>query len=180
MKKEKGLSIAMQPAIFLDRDNTLVVDTGYIHKCDDFCWIEEAPEALRLFHRAGLPIFIITNQGGIAREYFTLADMQAFHHKLQSETQKIGAHITDIAYCPHHPQSITKALRTPCACRKPEPGMIYRLAEKWDIHIGGSIVIGDKVTDVEAGRRAGCHSFLLKPEQSLLRLAKSALKSIGL
>lgn len=163
------------PAIFLDRDDTLIVDTGYMYAPEEFQWRQGAEEALRLFYERGLPVFVITNQGGIAREFFTLAQMHIFHEHLKNEARKAGGGIADIAYCPHHPLSVSDAMRTPCSCRKPAAGMIYDLAKKWSIDLKHSVVIGDRQTDIEAGERAGCHTFLLRKDMSLLEVAEQAV-----
>lgn len=165
----------MTAAVFLDRDDTLLIDTGYMHKLDDFAWREGAVDSLRLFYQIGLPIFVITNQGGIGRGLFSEAHMHAFHNKLLTEAHFIGAEIKDIAFCPHHPLAVSEELRTPCRCRKPKPGMILALAEKWKINLNQSIVIGDKPSDIEAGQAAGCASFLVSPDQSLLDVTRTAL-----
>ena len=147
-------------AIFLDRDNTLTVDQGYSYEIEKFRWIKGAPLALKAFHEAAIPVFIVTNQGGIGRGFFSLDDMHKFNRHLQEMTKNAGGKITDIAYCPHHPLAITDALKSPCPCRKPEPGLFFKLAEKWRIDLMRSVMIGDRPSDVEAGRRAGCHSYL--------------------
>ena len=169
----------MTAAVFLDRDDTLIQDTGYMYKPEEFAWNDGAEDSLRLFQQHGLPVFIVTNQGGIARAYFTEAQMHIFHDKLLAETVKIGGHITDIAFCPHHPLSVTEALRTPCSCRKPEPGMILSLAKKWQLDLRRSVMIGDKPSDVEAGQAAGCASYLVGREQSLLEVAEQAVSVIA-
>ncbi|MCH1426541.1 MAG: HAD hydrolase-like protein, partial [Alphaproteobacteria bacterium] len=79
---------------------------------------------------------------------------------LQMMTQSIGGKIADIAYCPHHPLAVTEHLKTPCRCRKPEPGLLFDLAEKWQLDLRRSVMVGDRSSDVEAGQRAGCHSYL--------------------
>ena len=164
-----------RPAIFLDRDDTLLIDAGYMSALAAFQWCDRAPQALVRFHKAGLPIFIITNQGGIARGFFTEAAMHQFHAHLKMQARLAGAEITDIAYCPHHPLSVIEALRTPCTCRKPEPGMIIALANKHAIDLKQSVVIGDRRTDIEAGQRAGCHSLLVTPQRTLYDLAGDAI-----
>ena len=165
----------MTAAVFLDRDDTILVDTGYMHELNDFAWRKGAEESLRLFYRLGLPIFVVTNQGGIGRGLFTEAQMHLFHEKLRAEARILGAEIKDIAFCPHHPLAVNEELRTPCRCRKPEPGMILALAEKWQIDLPRSFVIGDKQSDIGAGRAAGCASFLVGPDQSLLDVARTAM-----
>ena len=164
----------MKPALFLDRDNTLTYDKGYCHKVDEFQWMQGASDALRLFHQAGLPVFIITNQGGIARGYFTLDDMHAFHTHLCEQAQKAGGFITDIAYCPHHPKALDEAMRI-CSCRKPKIGLFTSLAAKWQIDLKQSVMIGDRSSDVIAGRTAGCHSYLYDTNTSLADLAQQVL-----
>ena len=150
----------LRGAVFLDRDQTLNVDHGYTHLVDDFAWMPGAAAALALFHRHGIACFIVTNQGGIGREFFTAAQMQAFNDHLVAQTALAGGHIMDIAHCPHHPDAPTSAMRTPCSCRKPAPGMLLKLAAKWNVDLAGSVMIGDRDSDVEAGRAAGCHAYL--------------------
>lgn len=88
--------------------------------------------------------------------------------------RSVGGEIQDIAFCPHHPLAVTKALKTPCRCRKPEPGLLFDLANKWQIDLSQSVMIGDRSTDVEAGQRAGCHSYLFDGV-NLNRLAEKVI-----
>ena len=170
----------MTAAVFLDRDDTILIDTGYMYKLDDFAWRKGVQDSLKLFYKIGLPIFVITNQGGIGRGFFTEAQMHAFHDKLLAEARILGVEIKDIAFCPHHPLAVSEELRTPCRCRKPKPGMILALAEKWQIDLRRSLVIGDKLSDIEAGQAAGCASFLVGPDQSLLDVARTALAATNM
>ncbi|MGB1960905.1 MAG: D-glycero-alpha-D-manno-heptose-1,7-bisphosphate 7-phosphatase [Candidatus Puniceispirillaceae bacterium] len=149
-----------QPAIFLDRDDTLNVDVEYTHKLADFRWVRGAPEALRLFSEAGLDVFIVTNQGGIGRGLFTENDMHRFNDHLIAEAAAQGGHIKDVAFCPHHPKAAISTLLTPCPYRKPGHQMISDLAEKWSLDLAASVMIGDRDSDVAAGRAAGCHAYL--------------------
>ncbi len=149
-----------QPAIFLDRDDTLNIDVRYTYRVSDFRWVQGAPDALRLFSEAGLDIFIVTNQGGIGRGLFTESDMHRFNNHLIAEAAILGGHIKDVAFCPHHPKAVTKALLTPCNCRKPGHKMISSLAEKWSLDLASSVMIGDRESDVAAGKAAGCHAYL--------------------
>ena len=152
--------MTLTPAVFLDRDNTLTIDEGNTFKIEKFQWVRGAQLALSAFKKQGIPVFIVTNQGGIGRGIFTLDDMRLFHQHLRKMAQSVGGEIKDIAYCPHHPLAITKALKTPCRCRKPEPGLFFDLARKWQLDLCRSVMIGDRCSDVVAGRRAGCHSYL--------------------
>lgn len=164
----------MRPAIFLDRDNTLTFDEGYCHKVEDFAWMPGAVEALRLFHKAGLPVFIVTNQSGIARGIFDKQDMQAFNDHLCAQAEKEGALIQDIAFCPHHPDAADEEMRH-CTCRKPDTGLFTYLAAKWQIDLHRSVMIGDRDTDIMAGEKAGCHAYLYDKSSSLAELAKQIL-----
>jgi D-glycero-D-manno-heptose 1,7-bisphosphate phosphatase len=152
--------MTLTPAVFLDRDNTLTIDEGNTFKIEKFQWVRGAQLALSAFKKQGIPVFIITNQGGIGRGIFTLDDMRLFHQHLRKMAQLVGGEIKDIAYCPHHPLAVTKALKTPCRCRKPEPGLFFDLARKWQLDLCRSVMIGDRNSDVVAGQRAGCHSYL--------------------
>ena len=164
----------LTPAIFLDRDNTLTIDEGYNFEISKFQWVNGAPLALHAFHKAGIPVFIVTNQGGIGRGLFTEDDMHLFHQHLHKMARSVGGEIRDIAYCPHHPLAVTKALKTPCQCRKPEPGLLFELANKWQLDLRQSVMIGDRCSDVEAGQRAGCHSYLFDGDD-LNRLAQEII-----
>ncbi len=169
----------MKPAVFFDRDDTLVRDTGYMYKIEEFSWMNGAEAALRLLHEAGVPAFIITNQGGIARGFFTVDQMHGFHDHLCAQAIEAGGMITDIAFCPHHPLALTKQMAGPCSCRKPAPGLILQLAEKWQLTLDASIVIGDRPSDIEAGERAGCTAYQLDETNDIYMLTKKALRQIA-
>ena len=150
----------LRPAIFMDRDNTLTVDAkGYTWRLSDFALIEGAAASLALFHKLGLPVFVVTNQGGIGKGLYSRDDMQLFHDRLAAEAIAAGGMITDFAFCPHHPDAHDPALRTPCSWRKPAPGMILALAERWQIDLAASVMVGDRDSDVAAGKAAGCHAY---------------------
>lgn len=163
-------------AVFLDRDNTITVDKGYCHKVAEFQWISGADKALRLLHDADIAVFIVTNQGGIGRGIFSLDDMQSFHNHLHHMTQKAGGKITDIAYCPHHPKALDPAMRH-CECRKPSPNMLLYLAEKWQIDLTKSVMIGDRLSDSQAGDAAGCTSYLYDGTLRFDSLVKEIIKT---
>ncbi len=173
MKAQQASSL--KRALFVDRDNTLTYDTGYTFRLDDFAWKPGAIEGLKAFAKAEFLLFIITNQGGIGRGFFTEDDMHFYHDRLCIEAANAGAPISDIAFCPHHPKAVIPELQGPCTCRKPEPGMILQLAEKWHIDCSKSLVIGDKQSDLVAGHRAGCNSYLLEDDTRLDELAARLL-----
>ena len=111
-----------KPAIFLDRDNTLIRDDGYIFEIEKFAWINGAAAALKRFHQAGLPVFIVTNQGGIGRGIFTESEMHRFNDHLIDAAEKAGGAITDIAFCPHHPRSPDQQWRRRVVAANPNRG----------------------------------------------------------
>ena len=155
-----GIGAVSIGAVFLDRDNTLIVDRLYMYKIEDFCWWNGAVAALRRFQAAGIRVFVVTNQGGVALGRFTVEDMNCFHRHLQFEASKAGGNIIDVAACIHHPDAPGAQANVPCSCRKPQPGLILQLAAKWGVDLRASVMIGDRASDVEAGLRAGCHSYL--------------------
>ena len=161
-------------AVFFDRDNTLTKDEGYCHKIADFAWIDGAKEALARLAKANIPVFIVTNQGGIGKGLFTTQQMHDFNNHLHAQATLAGGTIHDIAFCPHHPDAVAETDRL-CSCRKPQAGMILALAQKWDISLGDSVMIGDRDSDVLAGQAAGCHSYLFDPKTNLDTLVKTIL-----
>lgn len=156
---EPASIIAPTKGLFLDRDGVLNVDTGYTYRVDDLTMVEGADDAILMAHEAGYKIFIVTNQGGIGLGYYTAEMMHLFHDALIGQITAKGGVITEVAFCPHHPNAILPADQT-CDCRKPSPGMIQRLAKAHHIDLAASIMIGDRQTDIDAGHAAGCKAFL--------------------
>lgn len=144
-----------RPAVFLDRDGVINEETGYVHKTGEFRFIDGVFDACLKISKAGYRLIVITNQAGIARGYYTEDD---FHHLTKwmlDEFRQRGINIADVYYCPHHPVHGTGAYRRDCDCRKPAPGMILRAAREHSLDLRRSILVGDKATDIEAGRAAG-------------------------
>jgi len=163
----------MSGAIFFDRDNTLVMDNGYTWKISDFAFLSDSAEALALLKSHKIPVFIVTNQSGIARGYFKESDMVKYNQYLKEQVTLRGGSIRDIAFCPHHPDYPKETHTKQCDCRKPLPGMIKKISFKWQIDINKSIMIGDKETDIQAGRAAGClNSFLIGVNDSRVALCE--------
>jgi D-glycero-D-manno-heptose 1,7-bisphosphate phosphatase len=149
MKKQKGI-LVKNKALFLDRDGVINIDKGYVHKIEDFEFIEGIFDLCKSYQDKGYLIIVITNQAGIARGYYTEEDFLKLSEWMKKEFAKRNVIITDIFYCPHHPDFTGE-----CECRKPKPGMILKAAKKYNIDLSESILIGDKITDIEAGKRAG-------------------------
>ncbi len=144
-----------RPAAFLDRDGVLNVDHGYSHRPEQLEWIDGAPEAVRLLNEAGYYVFVVTNQSGVARGYFTEEAVKAFHVHMQKELASHGARVDAFYYCPHHPEGTIKSLAIDCRCRKPATGMLEQAAGEWPIDRDASFLIGDKDEDVGAAQAFG-------------------------
>ena len=157
-------------AAFLDRDGVINVDYGYVWKKENFKFKEGIFELLKLLQKKGYKLFIVTNQSGIARGYYTEADFHNLMDYMIKELKKRNIKITDYAFCPHHPN-----ITGECKCRKPNPGMILNLAKKYNIDLKNSIMIGDKQSDIKAGENAGIkQNYLIK--ESLFDIIKKIQK----
>jgi D-glycero-D-manno-heptose 1,7-bisphosphate phosphatase len=152
----------LRPAVFLDRDGTLNEDLGYVHRFEDFRWLPGAKDAIRRLNAAGVYVFVVTNQSGVARGLFGEDAVMALHAHMREELREVDAAIDDFRYCPHHPEEGTGPYRRVCACRKPAPGMILDLIAHWPVDKAASIMVGDKAIDVEAGRAAGIASDMVR------------------
>ena len=144
-----------RPAVFLDRDGVINKETGYTHKVDDFHFVDGVFAACRELSKTGYRLIVITNQAGIARGYYTEADFHQLTKWMLDKFRQQGIEIDDVYYCPHHPVHGVGDYRRDCDCRKPAPGMILRAAQEHSLNLQRSILVGDKITDIEAGRAAG-------------------------
>jgi D-glycero-D-manno-heptose 1,7-bisphosphate phosphatase len=149
-------------AIFLDRDGTINRDAGYVHCAQHLRLIDNAVAGLSRMSAMGFSLIIVTNQSGVARGYFTEADVQAFHRALESRLQADGIEIAAIYYCPFHPTAGLDAYRQDSPLRKPQSGMLLRAAAEHGIDLAASYMIGDRKSDVLAGAAAGCRTILMR------------------
>lgn len=159
----------MKPAVFLDRDGTVNREVGYLHRPGDLRLVRGSAAAIARLNQAGFDTVLITNQAGIGRGYFAEDAMHALHRVIAARIAGRGAVIDAIYFCPHHPDD-------GCACRKPQPGMLLRATRERRLDIRASFMVGDKCSDLEAGRRAGCRTVLVltgygRSERRLLREA---------
>ncbi len=148
-------------AVFLDRDGTINVEKDYLHRIEDFEFIPGAPEAIKRLKDAGFLVIVVTNQSGVARGYFGIAEVELLHRHMQGELAKHGTSVDGFYICPHHPTQGTGEYLRDCDCRKGKPGMLLEAAAEHEIDLTSSFMVGDKVADIEAGEAAGCSSLLV-------------------
>ncbi len=154
--------------MFLDRDGVINEDTGHLYKVSDWIFTDNCLDALKTIVRKGFQIVIITNQAGIAKGYYSVEDYEALTDWYVGVLKKHNISVLDVFYCPHHPQGEVKQFAKECMCRKPNPGMIEQALEKYEIDLEDSVLIGDKVSDVEAGFKAGVNNLVLLDSRYLL------------
>jgi D-glycero-D-manno-heptose 1,7-bisphosphate phosphatase len=152
--------LLQKPAVFLDRDGVLNIDKGYVYRKEDFIWIDGAKEAVKLLNDLNFYVFVVTNQSGVARGYYTEDDIQKLHQWMNEELSKIGASVNGFYYCPHLPEAVIEKYRVSCDCRKPAPGLILQAMNDWPIDREKSLMIGDNNKDIEAAKNAGIKGHL--------------------
>jgi D-glycero-D-manno-heptose 1,7-bisphosphate phosphatase len=151
-----------RPAVFLDRDGTLVEDHGFLDALDRMRLYPWTADALRLVRRAGFAVVVITNQSGVGRGIFDEAFLDAVHAELDTRLARGGARIDAYYHCPHHPTEARDAYRQVCRCRKPGPGMIEAACRDLDLDPARSVMVGDRWIDVACGHAAGARSVLVR------------------
>ncbi len=149
-------------AVFLDRDGTINVEKNYVHRVEDFEFIDGAIEGIALLNQHGFKVVVVSNQSGIARGFYTPNDVHVLHDHIQRELRKHDALIDAFYYCPHHPEAAIDMYRLNCDCRKPNPGMVLRAEKKLDLDLKSSYIVGDLVADIELGLRLGIYAVLVK------------------
>jgi len=152
----------MRPAVFLDRDGTLVEERGYVDRLDLLTLFPWTADAVRLLNRAGFAAVVVTNQGAIGRGLIDEAFLGSVHRTLDARLAAGQATIDRYYHCPHHPDAVHAEYRQVCRCRKPGPGLIERAIRELDIDVTRSVMVGDRWIDVRAGRAAGVRSLLVR------------------
>jgi D-glycero-D-manno-heptose 1,7-bisphosphate phosphatase len=150
----------IKPALFLDRDGVVNVDYDYVHKKEDFHFVDGIFELVATANRAGYLVVIVTNQAGIGRGYYTEADFHVLMDWVKAEFEARGAHIDGVYFCPFHPEHGIGPYRQESEHRKPGPGMLLQAAQELEIDLPASIMVGDKRSDMEAGKAAGLSMLL--------------------
>jgi mannose-1-phosphate guanylyltransferase/phosphomannomutase len=154
-------------AVFLDRDGVINEEVDLLHRVSDLRLVPGAARAVRQLNRAGIPAIVVTNQPVVARNLCSEEELGEIHAALEELLlREAGARLDGLYYCPHHPETHhpdgNPAYRIPCACRKPDTGMLLDAARDFGLDLARCILIGDSTRDVETGRRAGTYTILVK------------------
>jgi D-glycero-D-manno-heptose 1,7-bisphosphate phosphatase len=157
-------------AVIFDRDGVLNEDVEYAFRPEQIRWVEGAMDAVRAVNELGLFAFVATNQSGVARGYYTEADVRALHDWMAGEFARHGARIDAFVYSPYHPEGSVEAYRQETECRKPKPGMLRDLLARFPVDPARAVMIGDKPSDVEAAQAAGIEGILFEGGSVLERL----------
>lgn len=160
-------------ALFLDRDGVVNVEKNYLHRQEDVEFVDGIFELVRTANAAGFLVVVVTNQAGIGRGYYTEADFHALSAWMSAQFLAQGARIDGVYFCPHHPVHGIGPYRRDCDSRKPAPGMLLRAARELDIDLSASVMVGDRITDMQAARAAGVPvRFLLAGNEEAADLAQ--------
>ena len=148
-------------AIFLDRDNTIIEDPGYINNPDQVKVVEGVPEALSSLRALGYKLVVVSNQSGVARGIVTEEALGQIHKRLEQLLAEKGVSLDRIYYCPYHTEGVIPKYRKESDWRKPSPGMLLAASRDMDIDLQESWMVGDTASDIEAGAKAGCRTIML-------------------
>lgn len=160
-------------AVFLDRDGVIneliyyeeagIIDSPFT--VEQFRMYSGVGRAIQRLNNAGFLVLVVSNQPGVAKNHFSMMALEQMNDKMEREISIDGGRIDKVYYCPHHPEGKNPAYRTTCTCRKPEPGLLLQGISDFKIDPEKSFMIGDNLTDVQAGARAGCKTILLGKEK---------------
>jgi D-glycero-D-manno-heptose 1,7-bisphosphate phosphatase len=147
--------------VFIDRDGTLTEEVGYVNHPRRIRLLPRSAEAIRRLNAAGLPAIVATNQAGIARGYFSETMLRTVNDEMMRQLKDAGARLDGVYVCTHHPTAGAQPYRADCECRKPKSGLLRRAAEELGLDLATSTMIGDKPSDLEAGRAVGARAVLV-------------------
>ena len=167
------MKVVSAPALFIDRDGVLNVDTGYPYRIEDLELYSDLA-ALRLVQEAGFCLIVVTNQSGVGRGYCSLAQVELFNQHLCSRLRRFGVQLNkdDFYICPHHPEA-------GCDCRKPKPALFQRAARERDLDLSRSFAVGNSPSDLEAASSAGVRAFLIDRSRSSQANAVASLSELS-
>jgi len=152
----------MRPAVFLDRDGTLIEDVGYLDRLERLRLYPWTIDAMCLMSRAGYAVVVVTNQAGVALGLLDEPFVREVHAVLQRQLAAVGGRLDGHYYCPHHPDASIAAYRRHCDCRKPKPGMVHRAAADLGLDLTRSVVVGDRWLDLQLAAAVGAKGILVK------------------
>lgn len=152
----------MRPAVFLDRDGTLLEEAGYLDQLERITFFPFSIDAVRLLNRAGYAVVVMSNQSGVGRGMYEEQFVRDTHDVMTARLAEGGAMVDGFYYCPHHPEASVAKYRKDCDCRKPATGMLLRAAAELDLDLARSFTVGDKWTDIQAGHAAGARGILVR------------------
>jgi D-glycero-D-manno-heptose 1,7-bisphosphate phosphatase len=153
--------MADRAAVFIDRDGCLTEEVGYVNHVSRIRLLPRTADAIRRLNGAGVPAVMVTNQAGIARGYFTEALLHAVNAEMVRQLAEAGARLDGLYVCPHHPTEGEPPYRMICDCRKPRPGLLQRAARDLRLDLAGSVMVGDKISDVAVGQSVGAAGVLV-------------------
>ncbi len=160
--------------VFLDRDGVINRDShDYITRPEAFEFLPRAREAVRDLTREGFAVIVVTNQSAVNRGWIPPEVLEAIHDRMRSACAEAGGEIMDIFHCPHTPDQ-------GCACRKPEPGLLFQAREKYGVDLAASIMVGDSAKDIEAAKNAGCGRAVMVKTGLAFETQKSVLDGEGI
>ncbi len=149
-------------AVFLDRDNTVIQDPGYLSDARGVKLLPGVELAMKSLVQAGYKLVIVTNQSGIARGLLTEETLEKIHAEMRRQLAEHGAHYDALYYCPYHPEGTVEEYAKDSDLRKPQPGMLRKAARELDLDLSESWMVGDSARDIEAGQRAGCKTVRVR------------------
>jgi len=152
----------MKRAVFLDRDGTLIEESGYLERLERLVFFPYSVDAVRVLNRAGFLVVVVTNQAGIARGIVKESFVAEAHRHIATRLEAGGAKVDAFYYCPHYPTGTVEQYCTVCDCRKPQPGLLRRAAADLDIDLARSFVVGDRWHDLAAGHAVGARGVLVR------------------
>ena len=167
-------SYLKKPALFLDRDGVINIEKNYLHKVEEFEFIDGIFELCKKYQDLGYLIIVVTNQSGIARGYYSEEDFSLLTRWMTDVFDRENIHITAVYHCPHHPD-----ISGTCSCRKPEPGMLLEAAQKYNIDLENSLLVGDSERDIIAAHRAGVNETYLFTATTAKSEATKIIKSLS-
>ncbi len=171
--------MAKPPAVFVDRDGTLIREVGYLCRIEQIDVLPGVPEGLRLLHRHGLRVAMVTNQSAVARGFITEEGLCQIHQEIERRLAREDAFLDGIYYCPHHPTEGAEPYRVVCRCRKPNIGLVEKACTDLGVVANGSYVIGDQPSDMELADRIGAKGILIEHPKSKTGVDRPPSPSIG-